>query len=186
MSYTAKRVILLVMAWGLLMYAGWQVRENLTTPDPAAQAVAAVPTPTPDAQTMLQQAIQSNPQDEPSILQLAKLLYDQQDYASAGTLYLRAVQIDPHNVDILLQLAATQFYQGQVADARTTLVQAEALDSSRPDVHLLLGLALSRSAPPDLAGAQREWQQVLQLAPGTALATQAQDLLNSLTPTPGP
>jgi cytochrome c-type biogenesis protein CcmH/NrfG len=189
MSYTAKRVILLVMAWGLLVFTGWQVRENLTAAQPSLTPVAVAapgPTATPDEATALQAELDRNPNDIVAITRLARILYDQQDYANAGLLYQRAIQLDPHNVDVLVQLAATQFYQQQFDPARTTLLQAVALAPDRPDVHLLLGLALSRTTPPDVAGATREWQTVIQEAPDTAFAQQAQDLLNGLAPaTPG-
>src|SRR5215204_2496502 len=43
MSYTAKRLILLLMAWGLIVFTGMQVRANLTAAPPGAPAPAADP-----------------------------------------------------------------------------------------------------------------------------------------------
>jgi cytochrome c-type biogenesis protein CcmH/NrfG len=183
MSYTVKRVILLVMAWGLIVFTGLQVRANLTD-TPPVPAVAPGPTATPDEETALQQTLERNPGDVTAMAQLAQLLYDQGDYEGAGLLYERAVQVDPHNPDLLLQLAATQLRRVQLEEARATLQQAILIAPDRPDILLLLGLTLSKVTPPDLAGAATAWRQVIQLAPGTDLARQAQDLLNDLTPTP--
>lgn len=182
MSYPMKRLILLVMAWGLLVFIGAQVRENLTAappPTPVAPAAQpADPLATPDEATALQQTLDANPQDVVAMTRLAKLLYDQGDYESAETLYQRAIQLQPHNPDLLMQLAAAQFRLNQIDAARDTLLKAVALAPDRADMHLLLGLALSRGSSPKPDAAALEWQKVIQLAPGTDLARQAQELIN--------
>ncbi len=190
MSYTAKRIIVLLMAWGLLVFVGVTVRINLNTPPlpvltPTAAPAAAAPVDTaaPDRMAALQATLDHDPANLPALVELAGLFYGQHDWASAITLYQRAQALDPHGVDVLVHLAAAQLYALHFAEARTTLGQAAQLAPRRPDIHLLLGLALSRQAPPDLAGAGAEWRQVIALAPGTSLAQQAQELLNGGTPT---
>ncbi|HMA34394.1 MAG TPA: tetratricopeptide repeat protein [Chloroflexia bacterium] len=182
MSYTAKRLIILLMAWGLLVFVGVTVRINLNMPPPPA-VEAPTPTTTPAAATAadrantLQQALAQNPDDLPSLLELAGIFYQARQWPDAITLYQRAISLDPHNVDVLAHLAAAQLYALRMDDARQTLEQAAQLAPDRPDLHLLLGLAASRQDPPDQAFANAEWLKVLALAPGTALAQQAQDLL---------
>lgn len=184
MSYTAKRLILLLMAWGLIVFTGMQVRANLTATPPGTGAPAPGPTATPDEETALQQALERDPRDVVAMGRLGQLLYAQGDYENAVVLYERAVQIAPHNPDLLVQLAAAQLRLVQINAARDTLLQAGALAPDRADIHLLLGLALSKSSPPDQVGAAREWERVRQLAPGSDLAQQAQDLLKGLALTP--
>ena len=99
-----------------------------------------------------------------------------------GAFYERAVQLEPHNPDLLLQLAAAQLRLTQINAARDTLLQASTLAPDRADIHLLLGLALSKSTPPDPVGAAREWERVQQLAPGSDLARQAEALLAGSSP----
>jgi cytochrome c-type biogenesis protein CcmH/NrfG len=182
MSYPMKRLILLVMGWGLLVFIGAQVRENLTAappPTPVAQAAqGADPLATPDELTALQDTLDKNPQDVVAMTRLAKLLYDEGDYQSAETLLERAVELAPHDPDLLVQLAAAQFRLAQIDAARDTLLKATALAPDRADIHLLLGLALSRGSTPKPDAAAVEWQKVIQLAPGTDLARQAQELIN--------
>ena len=184
MSYTAKRLILLLMAWGLIVFTGMQVRANLTTAPPGNVAPAPGPTATPSEETALQQALEQDPRDVIAMVRLGQLLYERGDYENAAVLYERAVQLEPRSPDLLMQLAATQMRLTQINAARDTLLRAGTLAPDRADIHLLLGLAFSKSAPPDPAGAAREWERVRQLAPGTDLAAQAEDLLQGLALTP--
>src|SRR4051812_29015372 len=180
MSYTAKRLIILLMAWGLLVFAGVTVRINLNTPSlplptPTALPVAD-PALTPIAGdvaarvAVLQQMLTGDPNNVDALVELAGIFYQQRDWASAILLYQRVLTIQPQNVDVLLHLAAAQLYALDFAGAKTALNQAVQLDPQRADVHLLLGLALSRQTPPDTAGATAEWKKVLALAPDTPLA----------------
>src|SRR5262245_15022304 len=99
MSYTAKRMILLLMAWGLIVFTGMKVRANHTAPPADSGAPAAGPTATPDEETSLQQTLERNPQDVVAMARLGQLLYGRGDYENAVVLYERAVQIEPHNPD---------------------------------------------------------------------------------------
>jgi cytochrome c-type biogenesis protein CcmH/NrfG len=175
---------LLLMAWGLIVFTGMQVRANLTAAPPGAVAPAPGPTATPDEETALQQALERDPRDVIAMARLGQLLYERGDYENAAVLYERAVQIEPHNPDLLLQLAASQLRLTRINAARDTLRQAGSLAPDRADIHLLLGLALSKSTPPDPVGAAQAWERVLQLAPGTDMARQAQELLQGLALTP--
>ncbi|HUS17689.1 MAG TPA: tetratricopeptide repeat protein [Chloroflexia bacterium] len=182
MSYTAKRVILLLMAWGLLVFAGVTIRINMNTPPVAGFSATPTPLAGPadsvDRALELQRALEANPNDLAAMTELAGLFYDDQDWPSALLLYERAATLDPHNVDILVHQAACQLYTQQFGVARQTLDQAGQLAPRRADIHLLLGLAASRQSPPDSARANQEWHRVLELAPGTDLARQAQALLD--------
>src|SRR5689334_22642727 len=183
MSYTAKRLILLLMAWGLLVFVGVTVRINLNTPPLPQPTPTAAPTPdaaaaSSDRAAALQQTLSSDPNNMAAITELAGIAYQQRDWQGAIQLYQRALALDPHNVDLLAHLAAAQLYALDFVAAKQTLTQAAQLAPDRADVHLLLGLALSQQTPPDMAGAATEWKKVLALAPGTALAQQAQQLLN--------
>ncbi len=184
MSYTGKRITILLMAWGLLLFVGITFRINVTTPPLPSLTPSPQPTPAPgDQAAALRQTLATDPNNLDALVQLAGLDYDQQNWTEAISLYQRALVIDPHNVDVLVHEAAAQLYSLQFADAESTLRQAADLAPDRADIHLLLGLALSRDTPPDDAGARVEWQKVIALAPDTALAQEAQNLLTAATPT---
>jgi len=187
MSYTAKRLILLLMGWGLIVFAGVTVRINLnqrpvtmpTTPTVAA----AVPLATPSAASAqvadLQATLQRDPNNVPALIALADLTYKAQDWEGAILLYQRIVTLQPHEANTLVRLAAAQLYAVHLSAAQQTLEQAVQIAPDRADAHLLLGLTLSRATPPAPARARQEWQQVIRLAPGTDLAQQAQALLTA-------
>jgi cytochrome c-type biogenesis protein CcmH/NrfG len=186
MSYTAKRLIILLMMWGLIVFVGVTVRININTPSvlqvtptPAASPTAAPVAAGADTVAALQQALARNPNDMTALAGLANIAYQNQDWTQAIDLYGRALAQDPHNVDVLVHLAAAQLYAVRFADAKQSLQQAVELAPDRTDAHLLLGLALSRQSPPDMAGAQAEWKRVIALAPGSDIAKQAQDLLDN-------
>ncbi|HEX2759246.1 MAG TPA: tetratricopeptide repeat protein [Rhizomicrobium sp.] len=183
MSYTAKRMIILLMMWGLIVFVGVTVRINSNTPSVLQVTPTAVSSPTaaPVAagnSAALQEALARNPNDMTALLGLANLAYQARDWTQAIDLYERDLTQDPHNVDVLVHVAAAQLYDVRFADAKQSLQQAVQLAPDRTDAHLLLGLALSRQSPPDLAGAQAEWKRVIALAPGSDIAKQAQDLLD--------
>ena len=184
MSYTAKRMIILLMMWGLIVFVGVTVRINSNTPSVLQVTPTAVisPTAAPVAagnSAALQEALARNPNDMTALTGLANIAYQNRDWTQAIDLYERALTQDPHNVDVLVHVAAAQLYDVRFADAKQSLQQAVQLAPDRTDAHLLLGLALSRQSPRDMAGAQAEWKRVIALAPGSDIAKQAQDLLDS-------
>jgi tetratricopeptide (TPR) repeat protein len=185
MSYTAKRMIILLMMWGLIVFIGVTVRININTPSvlQVTPTAGVSPTTVPvaagaDTAAALQQALARDPNDMTALVGLANIAYQNHDWSQAQDLYGRALVQDPHNVDVLVHLAAAQLYDVRFADAKQSLQQAVQLAPDRTDAHLLLGLALSRQSQPDMAGAQAEWRRVIALAPGSDIAKQAQDLLD--------
>ncbi len=187
MSYTAKRLILLLMAWGLIVFAGITVRINLsqrpvvvppTPPGAAAAAPLATPSTAAGVPADLQATLQGDPNNVPALIALADLSYKAQDWEGAILLYQRIVALQPHEANTLVRLAAAQLYAVHLSEAQQTLEQAVQIAPDRADAHLLLGLTLSRATPPDLPRARQEWQRVISLVPGTDLAQQAQALLS--------
>ncbi len=185
MSYTAKRLIVLLMTWGLIVFAGITVRINLsqrpvavpTTPTVAAAVSRATPSAAAGQVADLPATLQRDPNNVPVLIALADQSYKAQNWDSAILLYQRVVALQPHEANTLVRLAAAQLYAVHLSDAQQSLEQAVQIAPDRADAHLLLGLTLSRATPPNLARARQEWQQVIRLVPGTDLAQQAQALL---------
>ncbi len=187
MSLLGKRIIVLVMVWVMLFMVVSQIYDNVTGKGmPVKQqtpTLAAVGTigQDPDTRRMaeLQACLASNPNDLKCTQDLADLYYAAEQYPQAQVDYERAVKLDPHNVGILRKLAGSYIYQQKFDQAEATLQQAAALSPGSPEIHLLLGLSLSKLNPPRMQDALSEWRMVLKLAPGTTLASQATDYINS-------
>jgi Flp pilus assembly protein TadD len=75
-------------------------------------------------------------------------------------------------------LAGTYIFQQKFDQAVTTLQQAAILSPDSAEIHLLLGLALSKLEPPRIDEAVMEWKSVIELAPETPWAKQAQQYIN--------
>lgn len=182
MSYRAKRIILLFMLWGLMIFTALHVRQALSEPAvPSVDATppaAAAPTAPPDRVSQLQAALDRDPRDLEAMVELAGILYAEQDYESSLAIYRRAQQLNPHNVDLLIKIGMCQLYLLRFAEARDTFSQAVGLDPNRAEAHLLLGLALSKLEPPQLEAARSAWESAERLAPGSDIARQARALID--------
>ena len=88
--------------------------------------------------------------------------------------------IDPKNVDALLARGAVSFNLGDLTAAEATWKQVVTIDPRNVEAHYDLGFLYLNLPTPDWAGVQREWELVVQLAPGTQLAETVQQHLDSL------
>lgn len=185
MSPLGKRIIVFTMLWVFLVMILLQVYDNVTgrgMPVRSSAAPLAVePTIEPDKAVArlaeLQTCVASNPDNLQCNLDLAAFYYDAGQFPQAQVNYERAVKLDPHNVDILTRLAGAYIYQQKFPQAVATLQDAAAIQSNNPRIHLLLGLSLSKLDPPRMDDAAVSWRKVIELAPGTELASQATQYL---------
>ena len=186
MSPLGKRIIVLFMGWVLLVMAVMQVYDNVTGRNSPQDRVIVAPTvgPTvgPDPLITrlaeLQTCVAANPDNLGCARDLAALYYEMGQYEQAMINYENAARLAPHDYDILVKLAGTYIYQQRFEDAVRTLGEAAILKPDSPEIHLLLGLSLSKLDPPKMEEAIAEWRKVIELAPGSAWATQAAELIN--------
>jgi cytochrome c-type biogenesis protein CcmH/NrfG len=181
MNSLGKRILVYSMMWVILVMVVAQLYDNLSGRSMPASQAAQQATPTVEASADqdvqrladLQSCVASDPNNLQCNLDLANLYYQAQQWQQAQTNYERAVTLNPHDAAVLVKLAGTYIYQAEFTKAVPTLKQAVTLQPSAPEIHLLLGLALSKSTPPQMDAAVSEWQTVLKIAPNTAWATQA-------------
>jgi tetratricopeptide (TPR) repeat protein len=89
-----------------------------------------------------------------------------------------ALEVEPGRAESLVLRASAYRKVGGVALAQEDIDQALRLDRKNPEALLERGL-LSHAAN-DHNSARRDWLQVVQLAPGTAIAASARDLIQSI------
>ena len=123
---------------------------------------------------------ETNPGDTATLLSLANAYYAGSDYSSAGTWLDKLLAIDPRNVDALLARGAVSFNLGDLAAAQASWNEVIGIDAKNVEAHYDLGFLYLNQATPDWAGVQREWDLVVQLAPGTQLAETVQRHLDEL------
>ncbi len=189
MNPLGKRIVVLFMLWVFLVMILIQIYDNATgkgmppkrAPTPVA---AAIVTPDPDIARLadLQSCVAANPNSFDCTMQLGALYYLAQQWPQAQVNYERAVRIDPSSVEALVKLAGTYIYQLKFVQAAFTLEQARTLQPGSPEINLLLGLAFSKLDPPRNSDALAAWRKVIQLAPGSTWADQANAFIKGIAP----
>ncbi len=191
MSPIGKRILVLLMMWVFLVMIVTQVYDNVTGKGmPARREVTPTAEAAPQPDRTIQQladaqsCVASDPKNLQCTVTLANLYYNLGQYPQAQTVFESAIKLDPHNVGVLVKLAGSYIRQQKFDQALPTLEQAVSLQPDSPELHLLLGLALSKTAPTQTQRAVSEWRQVLQLAPGSAWADQARQYITEAGATP--
>lgn len=151
-------------------------------------AVASAPSVSPAPTSGLDQArvaelmgrIQTDPKDTAALLELGDLFFQAGDYSAAVTWLDKLVALEPNNVRGRLALGAAQFNLGDVETAETHWTEVLKVDPDNVEAHYDLGFLYLNQAPPDLDGVQREWAEVVRLAPNTEIAKVVQQHLDAL------
>jgi Flp pilus assembly protein TadD len=124
--------------------------------------------------------IKANPKDVDALMGLGDAFFQAGQYAVAGDWLTKLVAIDPKNVRALLALGAAEFNAGDATDAEAHWKQVLGLDEKNVEAHYDLGFLYLQRQPPDLVGVRREWQRVVELAPGTEVAQNVQAHLDAI------
>jgi cytochrome c-type biogenesis protein CcmH/NrfG len=170
-----------------IVYGGFQMGNApaAATVTPTASAAA---TPALDQAKVaaLMAKIQANPNDKQALLDLGDAFFKAGDYATSATWLEKAVALDGSNVTARLALGAARFNLGDSDAAKAQWNEALKLDANNVEAHYDLGFLYFNADPQDLAGVQREWGEVIALAPGTDVARVVKahlDALKSQAPT---
>ncbi|MGC8873053.1 MAG: tetratricopeptide repeat protein [Chloroflexia bacterium] len=136
------------------------------------------------------------PEDLPTLLELGNRAYEEgiaswqggdtnraaQMFSKASEYYARALALQPADADIRTYVAEALFYEGELRSnveliqrAQEELQRALSDAPDKPEALLLLGYVLQSLG--DAEGARAAWQRVVQVAPGTAQAEEAQQRL---------
>jgi cytochrome c-type biogenesis protein CcmH/NrfG len=129
----------------------------------------------------LMERIQADPGDTDALMQLGNAFFSAGQYEVSAQWLAKLVALEPDNVQALLALGAAQFNSGNVTDAEVAWTNVVELDPENVEAHYDLGFLYLQQDPPDVDGMQREWQTVVQLAPGTTVAESVQAHLSAIT-----
>lgn len=120
--------------------------------------------------SQLMERLKARPKDAKTLIALGDTFFEAHEYNSAGGWMKRAVQADPKNVTARLALGAAEFNIGDAADARSDWQRVIAADPKNVEAYYDLGFLYVSKDPPDMASAKKYWDEVLKLAPRSAVA----------------
>jgi cytochrome c-type biogenesis protein CcmH/NrfG len=168
--------------FGLLV--GWIIGSQQATgvapaPAPAsaqqAQAAPAAQAPPPfdeSAAAALKVTAERNPTDAETRVQLGNMYFDGERYAEAVTWYEAALKVNPKHVNASTDLGIAYYYSNQPDRALAQFDRSLALDPRHSKTLLNQGIVRA-FAKQDLAGAEKAWQRVLDVAPDSPEAALA-------------
>jgi Tetratricopeptide repeat len=124
--------------------------------------------------------IQQDPNDTDALLELGDAFFQAGDYAAAESWLDKLVALEPTDVRARLALGATKFNLGDSDAAEAQWLEVLRLDTENVEAHYDLGFLYLNETPPDYDSVQREWSEVVRLAPGTDVADVVQQHLDAL------
>jgi len=175
--------------FGLLV--GWIIGSQQATgvatapgPAPAAQAQSAPATQAPppfdeSAAAALKVTADRNPADAETRVLLGNMYFDGERYPEAVTWYEAALKVNPKHVNASTDLGIAYYYSNQPDRALAQFDRSLAIDPKHSKTLLNQGIVRA-FAKQDLAGAEKAWQQVLDVAPGSPEAALAKRGLEGL------
>jgi cytochrome c-type biogenesis protein CcmH/NrfG len=173
--------------FGLLV--GWIIGSQQGTgvapsPVPAAQAqpapaAQAAPPFDESAAAALKVTAERNPSDAETRVQLGNMYFDGERYPEAVKWYEAALKVNPKHVNASTDLGIAYYYSNQPDRALAQFDRSLALDPTHSKPLLNQGIVRA-FAKQDLAGAEKAWQRVLDVAPDSPEAALAKRGLEGL------
>lgn len=108
--------------------------------------------------------LKDNPNNFDTIVKVANLYYDGQQYPDAVAFYQRALQIQPRNADVLTDFGTSLWYTGDVDKAISEFQTALKYEPGRASTLFNLGIVRWQGKM-DPKGAVQAWQELLQKNP---------------------
>jgi cytochrome c-type biogenesis protein CcmH/NrfG len=108
--------------------------------------------------------LEQNPNDFDSIVKVANLYYDGQQYPDAVKFYERALKIQPQNADVITDLGTSFWYTGDADKAIAEFQTALKYQPGRPATLFNLGIVRWRGKQ-DPKGAVQAWEELLRRNP---------------------
>jgi cytochrome c-type biogenesis protein CcmH/NrfG len=165
----ASFCLLLGVALGYLFRGSASPQVDATT---AAQQASGRPQPTTgdlqaaaaQAAAPLLEAVHRNPGDYDSLVKLANVYYDGQQFASAIQYYERALAIHPENPDVRTDMGTAYWYSGSADKAIAAMQTSLKYRPDHPQTLFNLGW-IRWQGKADPKGAIQAWEQLLKANP---------------------
>lgn len=172
---------------------GSQQTGPATAPAPTQQAAATGGSPGPadaagtdpappldlNRATELERTANAQPANAGVRVDLGNLYFDAKRFDQAIPWYLAALKLNPKDADVSTDLGVSYYYSNQIDQALAQLDHSLTIDPKHAKTLLNQGV-IRAFGKEDLAGAMQSWERVVQVAPGTPEAQQAQKFLDKL------
>jgi cytochrome c-type biogenesis protein CcmH/NrfG len=175
------------MFFGLLV--GWIIGSQqpsraavptaAAAPAQSAQGAQAPPPFDESRAAALRVTADRNPADAETRIQLGNLYFDAERYEDARKWYEAALKVDPRNVNASTDLGIAYYYSNQPDRALAQFDTSLAIDPKHSKTLLNVGIVRAFGKQ-DLDGAEKAWQRVLDVAPGSQEAAVAKRGLDGL------
>jgi tetratricopeptide (TPR) repeat protein len=131
-----------------------------------------------NAATAFGRAIELDSTSSPAFVGLGEAQNSLAQFDRAHDTLMKALELSPNSSEVHYELAKSLWGAKRWEEAEPHAARSIALRPDYPDAHVLLGNILLRKR--DAAGALREFQEYLRLAPAGAMANPTRDLVNKL------
>lgn len=128
----------------------------------------------------LMELVQADPKNAEATFELGEIFFLGGEWQSGIDWFTKLLKLDPSNVHAYTDVGTANFNLGQYDAAKAAWLEALKIDPNDVQVHYNMGFFYSNVEPVDVPAALNEWQQVVQLAPGSDLASTAQVHMDSL------
>ena len=122
---------------------------------------------------------QQNPSDATPRIDLGNMYFDAGRFSEAVDWYQQALAINPKDVNVSTDLGISYYYTNQPDRALTQFDRSLAIDPRHSKTLLNVGIVRAFGKQ-DLDGAAKAFQQVLDVAPGSAEARAARQALDGI------
>ena len=126
---------------------------------------------------------QTNPE---TLFELGEAYFLAGEWQQGLDWFLKLVAVDPANVHAWTDVGTAHYNLNRTEEAVAAWQKALELAPNDPQLHYNMGFLYANSETPDFEAAKREWQTVLELAPGTQLAQTVQLHIEGLQATASP
>jgi len=163
--------LLLGVALGYLFRGSASVTAQAAPATTTQQGSSAQPKPDPNVQAALAQAaaplleaVNKDPKDFDSLVKLANLYYDGQQFPDAIQYYERALAIHPDNPDVRTDMGTAYWYTGNAEKALAAMETSLKYRPGHPQTLFNLGWVRWQGKQ-DPKGAIEAWEQLLKANP---------------------
>jgi tetratricopeptide (TPR) repeat protein len=124
--------------------------------------------------------VQQDPNNKDALFELGERFFEAGEWQTSIDWLSRLILVDPGNLFAMTDIGTANFNLGQPDVAKTSWLKVLEIDPNYVQAHYNLGFLYANVEPQDLDAARREWETVVQLAPGSDLASTAQVHLSGL------